>query len=436
MTADPPGPPPPARANPLGRNVVAQLLHGTFGQAGQRLFAAPTFLPMFLFSLTGSELLVGVARGMQGLGTVLSPPLGAALIGHRDRIKWLGLAVGLAARMQILVIALAVLWLSPSFAVWVVLAALTLLGFCSGIQSVAFNALRARVIPRRRRGLVLGARNFAGGIAAALLAAWAGPALLGAAPEPAAWARLFLVSFVVSTAGLLGLALTREVDCGELAPRRDLRATFAAGAEVLRTDAGFTRFFSAYVLGSIGRMGIPFYTLQAAQRLGAQDGVLPGALLGALTTIWLLTGTTTRLLWGTIGDRRGHRDVFLAGLALWILAQLLLMTSDGVAGLFAFFTLAGLAIGGFETAANNLVVEYGRPRDLPLRLATLTSAVHAVAALAPVVGGVIATFAGYTPIFVVCVIGQSIALATIIRAVPEPRDGRPLVPIRTEETLP
>ena len=328
-----------ATADPLARNVTAQLLHGAFGQAGQRLFAAPTFLPVFLFTLTGSELLVGVARGLQGFGTVLSPPLGAALIGHRAHIKWLGIAVGLASRAQILVIAAAVLWLAPASAVWVVLGALTLLGFFSGIQSVAFNALRARVIPRRRRGLVLGARNFAGGIAAALLAAWAGPALLGSAPELTAWEVLFAVAFVVSTAGLLGLALTRETGPVELAPRRGLRATFAAGTETLRSEPGFARFFTAYVLGSIGRMGIPFYVLHAAERLGTPDGVLPGALLGALTTIWLLTGTTTRLLWGTVGDRRGHRDVFLAGLALWILAQLLLMAADGVGSLFVFFTL-------------------------------------------------------------------------------------------------
>ena len=67
----------------LRRNIVVQLAHGMFGQTGFRLFNAPTFLPVYLYTISGSEFLVGLARSLQAGGQVLTPVLGASLIGHR-----------------------------------------------------------------------------------------------------------------------------------------------------------------------------------------------------------------------------------------------------------------------------------------------------------------------------------------------------------------
>ena len=70
-------------ARNLRRNAAVQLLHGLFGQTGFRLVSAPTFLPAYLFALSGSDFAVGLARSLQAAGTVASPMLGASLIGHR-----------------------------------------------------------------------------------------------------------------------------------------------------------------------------------------------------------------------------------------------------------------------------------------------------------------------------------------------------------------
>ena len=91
----------------LLRNSTAQVVHGIFGQTGFRLVEAPTFLPAFLFSLSGSDLVVGVARSLQGLGTVISPVIGASLIGHRPRILNVALGTHALMRLQILGMALA-----------------------------------------------------------------------------------------------------------------------------------------------------------------------------------------------------------------------------------------------------------------------------------------------------------------------------------------
>ena len=70
----------------LRRNYLAHLAHGLLGQTGMRLINAPTFVPLYVFALSGSELAVGAARGLQYLGMFLSPIVGATVIEHRRRV--------------------------------------------------------------------------------------------------------------------------------------------------------------------------------------------------------------------------------------------------------------------------------------------------------------------------------------------------------------
>ncbi len=74
----------------LRRNYLAQLLHGLFGQTGFRLIQAPTLIPAYVFALSGSELIVGVARAAQALGQCLTPVFSATLIEHRRRVLPIG----------------------------------------------------------------------------------------------------------------------------------------------------------------------------------------------------------------------------------------------------------------------------------------------------------------------------------------------------------
>ena len=99
----------------LRRNYLAHLSHGLLGQTGMRLVNAPTFLPAYVAALTGSDLAVGVARGLQYLGMFLSPVVGATVIEHRRRVLPVGFAIGALMRVQILGLALGGLLLPPPF---------------------------------------------------------------------------------------------------------------------------------------------------------------------------------------------------------------------------------------------------------------------------------------------------------------------------------
>ena len=163
----------------LRRNIFVQLAHGLFGQTGFRLFAAPTFLPVYLYSISGSEFIVGLARSLEAVGQMLTPIVGASLIGHRKKILGITLTASILMRLQMLGIAITGLFLgSTTIGLWLIISFMVLLGVMQGITVVMMNSLRAKVIPVHRRGFVAGWRNFLSNGATAILAYFAGGYLI------------------------------------------------------------------------------------------------------------------------------------------------------------------------------------------------------------------------------------------------------------------
>ena len=163
-------------------------------------------------------------------------------------------------------------------------------------------------------------------------------------------------------------------------------------------------------------MAMPFYILYADARIG-----ITGAMLGVLTTIWMLTGTAANLVWGSIADRSGYRLVMIMTLTLWIAAHIQLLFVDGVLSVMGFFVLIGSASGGFNQSRQNMVLELGRDADIPLRVAVSNMAVSTISTVGPLVAGLIISASGYTAVFVICIFIQVVALVVLTGWIPEPR---------------
>lgn len=412
----------------LKRNIILQLAHGMFGQTGFRLFNAPTFMPTYLYALSGSEFVVGLARSLQAFGQVLTPVFGASLIGHRHRMLKVNIIAGTLMRLQILAVALSGLFLGATTAgVYAVVFFMLLMGFFQGIQGVMMNSLRAKVIPIYRRGFVSGWRNFLAGATTATLSYFAGGYFIDNNLLGDGYAALFLLAFVITSLGLAALAFTKEPDAVSLRQRESTGQAFRALPQLLRENPAFARFFVVRALGSFGRMAMPFYILYAGTQMD-----ISGAMLGVLTTIWMLTGTATNVVWGGIADRNGYRIVMILTLALWVIAHIQLLAADDIITVMLFFVVIGTAAGGFNQAGQNLVLELGGEADIPLRVAVSNMAVNFVGTIGPILGGVIATFFGHPAIFVLCMVMQIIALVIMIGWIPEPRH-QPLPRLTVDE---
>ncbi len=400
----------------LARNYAAHVGHGVFGQTGFRLLQAPTFIPDYIASLSGSALAVGLARSVQALGQCLSPLYSATLVEHRRKVLPIGLRVGTLLRLQVLGIALAGFFLPVQSNLAAVVLFLGLFGFFMGMQGVIFNVLMAKVIPVVYRGRLSGLRNALAGLTSAAVA-WAGGSwLVETNALGNGYAATFLLAFVLTELGLLMLLFIREPDSPAVREKSGVAARLADLPRLMRGDANFSVFLAACVLGAFGRGAMPFYVLYAKQSLA-----IGGRELGLLTAAFVLAATTLNLFWGSLADRAGFRIVFLSALALWIGGTFALFGASSFAALVGVFVAVGAGSGGFMMGQQNLVLEFGSREDLPLRIGVTNSATEATGVLAPLAAGALAAGFGYPTVFMVAVAFKLAAAALVLARLREPR---------------
>jgi MFS family permease len=402
----------------LRRNYLSHLAHGLLGQTGFRLLNAPTFIPTYFELLSGSPFYAGLARALQSFGMFLSPILGATLIEHRRRVLPVGFAVGSGMRVQVLGLGLAGLLLTGSWSLAASLVFLGLFGFFLGMQGVIFNFLVSKVIPVERRGFLLGLRNALAGITATSVGV-VGGLLVERDALGNGYAATFLLAFCLTACGLCMLLFVREPESPIVRKPSKVGERLRDLPALLRADPDFTRYFVARAMATMGRMSVPFYILYAGTRIE-----VGGTELGWLTGAFVASQSFFNLGWGLLADRRGFRLVFVASVALWIATALVLMNAGSFGMLVAVFAGLGAGLGGFQLSAQNLVLEFGSRRNLPMRIAVANSASELVGAVGPLLGGLLAVTVSYASVFWTAIAFQLAALFIVLRYVSEPRGRR------------
>lgn len=401
----------------LPRNFAVFLALGLLGQTGFRLINTPTFVPAYIVLLSGgSDLAVGVAMSLQALGSTLTPLLSANLIGHRSRVLPVGFLTGGSMRLAILGLGLTGLFLEGSAALYAAIICIALFGLFLGMQSVVFQVLLSKSIPVTTRGKLMGMRNFLAGVTTAIVAWLAGNHLLGEPPTGEGYGWVFLLSFALTTSGLMILALLREPIPPTVAERESFMSQLRNLPGFLRAEPPFRRYVIARAITTMGRMALPFYILYAGQSLG-----LSGEILAVLTVAFTIAGTVSNLIWGLIADRYGFRACFLISVLLWTAATLLLLLSNGYIATIGVFTAIGAAQEGFRSASLSMTLEFGDRERIALRLAISNSSAEAAGTVAPLAGGILATLLGYEAVFLCAVACLVLGAGIMWRGVPEPR---------------
>lgn len=388
---------------------------------GFRLIYAPTIIPAYLLAITGSPAAVGLGTALLQLGSTVSPILSGARIEHRSHILPYSVWVGSLMRLAILGLALAGWFLTGQVLVAVTLGLFLMLGFFSGAQRVAFQMLMAKVIPIARRGRLQGYRNLAGGLIAAVLAWVAGNWFIEGEVLGNGYSTTFLLAFLLTSLGLLALqGLIREPPAPSSRPVTPLRERLGQISQLFE-HRDFARFIMVQALATVIRIGGPFWTVYAGQRLG-----LSGALIGGLSLAFLGADTLSNLIWGPMGDRWGFRIVFLLALGCTLGGvALLIFAGTNAPSFYVAFILLGAGASGWMLAATTMVLEFGAHEDIPMRLAFLTTAEGAVATIGPVAAGLMVAFFGFGPLFALVVAALFAAIVLMLAGVREPRGAEP-----------
>jgi len=416
----------------LSRNFLASLAHGMLGQTGFRLMNAPTFVPAYVFSLSGSKVAVGFALGAQFVGMAMSSIWSATLIEHRNHVMRMVVGVGWMMRVQILGLAISAFFLSGHLALVTACTFLMLFGFFSGMQGVAFNFLMSKIIPVNQRGKLVGLRNFFGGLIASGVAYLGGLYLVGKNFGGHGYAWTFMLSFALTSLGITALALVREPKSLSMrAKPARLRDRLGDIPTMLRADPNYRRLFFARGLGALGTAAVPFYILHVGKHIGGLSGD-SAAVLGYFSLAFLLPQTISNLIWGKIADRSGYRNVFLFSVGLWCLSTILLIFSTTMPLFLVAFCGLGSGLAGYQVASQNFVLEFGEPHELPMLIAVSDTASHTMMVIGPLLGGLIATQLDYVYVFWLAVGFKFIAVLIVMR-LQEPRRRAEVKRMEAEE---
>ena len=412
----------------LRRNFAGHFIHGMLGLTGFRLLYAPTFIPSYIHRLTGSDALVGLGTALLQLGAIISPIASAARFEHQPRILPFAIRTGTWMRAMILGMAVAGWFLTGSVLLVVTLLFMFGLGFFNGTQRVAFQMLMAKVIPIGRRGRLQAWRNLAGGAIAAALSYWAGVYLIGRDVFGNGYATTIFVTFVLTSMGLVVLRFVMvEPDPVALRTSVPLRERLRDFPQLL-ADRDYRFFLIAQGLCVAARFAAPFYILYAGQTLA-----LSGRVIGELSLAFLGADTLSNLLWGYLGDRRGYRVTLLGATAVWGAAVVLLLVIHQPWALIVAFAGLGAGAAGYQMSQQSLVLEFGERTDVAMRLAVSTTVESAIAAIGPLIGGLVATTLGYQVLFGTAAALLTAAFLLILLKVREPR--RRIAPVFADDLV-
>ena len=400
----------------LRRNYVVNLLYGLFGTTGFRLFFAPTFVPKYIKTLSGSNIVVGLL-GTIGSLTHIITLIFAVNVAETDRVRNRVILVGASMRIQILLMALGGFFLGTRLNLIMFFVFFALFNLLIGIQNVVYNMLMSKIIPINVRGTFSGIRDFLGGLTAFFVARQAS-VMIADIPFPQSYAWTFLVAFTLTSIGICFFAASKEPPTPtEYPPTPPMLQLFWEMKELLRNDKSFRNFVIVRAVSSASMIGMPYYILYATDSLGLQFSDVAN-----ITTYLFITETIFTLVWGRLADRFGFRAVFLMGLAFMISSiGLLIVMSPSMLLFRMVFAMVGAGMGGFMMGSNNLVLEFGTMEDRPRRIVIAAIAGDIMRGIAPLFGGFVADTFGYLQVFYIGLGLLVFSVAVLYKLVEEPR---------------
>jgi MFS family permease len=400
-------------------NFAVNTLDIAFYMFGVNLVSQATIMPLLVSELTTSKVVIGLIPATYSLGFLLPQLLTASFAeGLRRKKPFVMLLGGLGERGPYLLIGLIMWWLAepaPAVALTALFLLLATSAASGGTATPAWFDLIAKVIPVRRRGLWFGVGSSLGaflGMAGATLAG----RILADWPFPRNFGLCFMLAFVALVISWVGLALNREPESLTVKPRTSLGHYLQQLPNVLRQDRNYVRFLISRSVANLGGMAAGFFMVYGKENIeGALEQV------GILTAILVGSQAVMNLLWGVVGDRRGHKVVLCGAAFAMALAATVTWIVSSPAWLWATFALLGISMSADSVSGMNIILEFCAPEDRPTYIGLTNTLLAPARTLAPLVGGWLATWAGYRGMFVVALLISILGGVLLALWVREPR---------------
>ena len=394
------------------------LLDGSFFGLAMGFASFTTVIPLFLNTLTGSALLIGLIPAIRSMGYQLPPLFMAGSVARQKYFKPMMLRNTLHERIPFLCLAL-IAWFSPQLgrqtSILLVFACIVWQGLGGGITANPLQNLVARVFPSHIRGTVIGAQSAAANLLSSG-GALAGGILLTALPVPFNYAASFLIASVWLAASYLCLANLKEPLQAEDAISPVHLPVKERIMTILKGDRSFGWFLISKMLAQFAMMASAFYMIYAVRKLD-MDTTTAGIMTGVL----FITQVAANPLIGFLSDRWSRKGVLEIGGVALVLGPVLAWFAPSLGWYYGVIILAGIANAIFFTLGLAFLLEYGSDSERPMYFGLANTFTAPVSIFAPLLGGWLADSAGFQGTFLIAAVAGLITLLVLHFFVADPR---------------
>jgi MFS family permease len=127
------------------------------------------------------------------------------------------------------------------------------------------------------------------------------------------------------------------------------------------------------------------------------------------------------LVWGLLADRKGHKAVLASAAFALALAPLVAWWAPSAAWLGLTFFLLGAYVAGDHVSGLIIILEFCSPDDRPTYIGLTNTLLAPMVVLAPIIGGWLATTAGYSALLFTAMTIAAIGGLLMVFWVREPR---------------
>jgi len=406
------------------RNFKLGVANGALMSLAHTFEDPRTILPIFVLKLTSSEAMVGLVAAVFVAGWNFPQFLVSSVVEHKERklpFYALWAKVRIAARIAMILCVFLIDPSHPALLFWTFFVFWTATSLGAGFAGVPFLDIVAKTVPEERRGSFFGTRRFIGaalGIGAGLLA----KAVLS--PDfplgfPDNFGLLMTLATLSAAVALFAFCRIEEPPSTVHPDRQPFVRHLRSGFGLVRSDANYRRFLVMRFLWAATTMALPFYAVYAVTDLG-----MPESAAGIFVTLWVAGTLAANFFWSRVVDRRGSRAGLLGSGALAVAAPALacavtfipegtLQLPGSLAGFLgegglgvrhllfmSTFVINAFAFNGRVISNMTYLLEIAPPERRPTYVG-LANTLTFPLALSPVLGGALAGWAGYFPLFVV-----------------------------------
>jgi len=404
----------------LRHNFVVNVVDGGFFGLALGFASRVAVVPLFVASLTDSTVIIGLIGSLQDIGWQLPQLLTSNYVAGLRRYKRATLLLSIHERVPFIGLAIAAALLpvlGPQVTLMLTLLLLSWQALGGGFTATPWQSMIGKIMPSNRRGTFYGAQASAVALMTSIGVVLAG-LILVRVPAPTNYVLCFALAAIGMGISFYYLSLTREPESDFVErPHENMRAFFHRLGDILKRDLNVRWFVAARLLAQFAVMAVSFYSIYGVRHFSL-DGSTVGLMAGVLTLAQMVAAP----LFGSLGDRWGHRPVFALGMGAATLSALIVALAPSFHWMYLAFALSGAANGVLWTTIMAFTCDFGTLEERPYYIGLTNTLVAPATITAPIIGGWIADTFGFQFTFLTATACGVMSIAVLLFALRNPAD--------------